>query len=70
MRIFKRKKSYPAIVAEARKAAEETCALTIVFQQGKVFNWCYVEAYEHILIESKKPVIQLLICLPNGTVAQ
>lgn len=68
--MFKRKKSYPVVVAEARKAAEEAGVKTIVFQEGKIYDWCFEKLYLFMLDDAYKPLIQLLVCLPNGTVVQ
>ena len=67
---WKRKKKYPEVVAEARQAAESHNIKTTVFQRGKIYNWCDERFYSTILAISDEPVIQLLICMPDGGVAQ
>lgn len=69
-KMFGRKNKYREVVAAARLWAAEKELETTVFQQGKVYKWCWSDAFSIILEESTKPVIKLLICLPDGTVAQ
>ena len=68
--MFKRKKTYPEIVAGARDRAEKFGLKTIVYQKGKTYDWCYKTYYSTILETSNEPVIRLLMCLPDGTVVQ
>ena len=68
--IFKRKKTYPEIVAEAQTQAKEMNLQITVYQQGRTYNWCDSRDYYTILIKSDEPIIRLLICLPNGIVVQ
>lgn len=67
--LFGRNTKYQKVVAAARWAAKGK-GTTIVFQQGKHYNWTFEWLFPDVLEQSDQPVIKLLICLPDGTVAQ
>ena len=64
------RKRYSKIVEEAREQAKQVGVSITVYQIGERYDWCSTEAYHLILEASEKPVIRLLLCLPDGTVAQ
>lgn len=65
---------YPDIVAKARFEAAESGERQIVYEsrpKGKVsYGYCTREEFNQTLALGDFPIIQLLICLPDGTVAQ
>lgn len=68
--MFGRDSKYQETVAEAREAAKVMQSEVIVFQRGKEYGWNITLDYSLLLQLSNKPVIKLLVCLPDGTVAQ
>ncbi len=68
--MFGRNTKYQKVVAAAREAAAKSRETTIVYQRGKTYHWTFEWLYQDVLNQSDEPIIKLLICLPNGAVAQ
>lgn len=69
--MFGRKNKYREVVAGARQTAKCHKEKTFVFRIGKrYYGHCLESDYSGRLLLATEPVIRLLICLPDGTVAQ
>lgn len=68
--LFGRNTKYRRVVNQARAHAKHSKCTTLVYQIGKGFAWSEEWTFHKLLVESNKPVIRLLVCLPDGTVAQ
>lgn len=68
---------YPEIVAQAREAAKYTDVQYVVYEcraNGhlftKGFGYCTLSEFEHEVKQGTRPLIRLLLILPNGAIAQ